>query len=79
MQVYTTKEMLKKVIEQKGNCLECIKMLGQNIYSTYFIYHEKTFKNGKINFVVDYDNGEETWTNFDFENLKNYKWKIYGL
>ncbi len=76
---YTTSQMLKKVTEVNGKCLECIKILGQNIYSTYFIYHKKTFKNGKVSFCVEYDNGEETWTNFDFESVKKYNWKIYGL
>jgi hypothetical protein len=76
---YSTKQMLKKVAKAQGNCLECLKILGENIYATYFIYHKKTFKNGKITFVVDYDNDEEIWTNFDFENLKNCNWKIYEL
>jgi hypothetical protein len=79
MTIYSTQQMLNQVIEVEGKCLECVKILGQNIYSTYFIAYKKTFKNGKIRFLVDYDNGEEVWTNFDFENLKNYNWKIYDL
>jgi len=79
MKIYTTQQMLKKVMEKSGDCLECMKILGTNIYSTYFIYHKKTFKNGKISFGVEYDNGIDTWTNYGFENLKSYNWKIYGL
>lgn len=79
MKTYTTDQVLQKVAKAKGKCLECQKILGKNIYSTYFIYHKKTFKNGKISFCVEYDNGEETWTNFDFENLKDCRWMICGL
>ena len=79
MTIYSTQQMLNQVIQIQGKCLECVKILGQNIYSTYFIAYKKTFKNGKISFVVDYDNGEEVWTNFDFEGLEGCGWKIYGL
>lgn len=77
MNTYTTEEMLNQVIKAKGSCLECMKILDKNIYSTYFIYHKKSFLNGEISFVVEYDSDEEIWTNFDFEVLKDYKWKIY--
>ena len=63
---YTTTEMLQKVIEANGHCLEYRKILSHNWYSTYFIYHKRTYKNGKITFMVDYDSSEYTWTNYDF-------------
>ena len=75
--ICTTQEMLKKVVEKNEDCLECVRIIGENIHTTYFIYHKKTFKNGKISFCVDWY-GEETWTNYDFLELyKNKKWLVY--
>jgi hypothetical protein len=73
----STKTMLKKVVKASGICLEVQKILCPNWISTYFIYHTKSFKNGKISFIVDYMGETRTWTNFDFlEFYKNEKWIV---
>ena len=73
--IYSTSEMIKFVVNSKGKCIEARKIINQDWHSTYFIFHKKTFKNGKINFGVNYDSGEQNWTNFDFiEFYKDDKW-----
>ena len=71
--------MLKNVENGKGKCFEFMKVINQNWHSTYFIYHKRTFKNGKITFVVDYDSGPQTWSNYDFLEFNiNDKWYCYS-
>jgi hypothetical protein len=71
MMLYSTSQMLKKVTTANGECIECKKIINNNFYSTYFIFWRKTFKNGKSSFSVEYDCGEQVWTNKNFISFLN--------
>ena len=62
----STLEMLKYVEQQDGRLLVVERIIGYQWVSSYFIYHTKSFKNGKVNYRVDKDGETLIWTNYDF-------------
>ena len=61
-----TQEMLKYVEQAKGKMIVVERIIGYGWASSYFIYHTKSFKNGKVNYRVDKDVETLIWTNYDF-------------
>ncbi len=75
--MYNTTEILKIVQENQGKMIKIERIINESWVSQYFIYHKKTFKNGKVNFIVVNNGVDEVWTNYDFQNfLGNEKWRL---